>query len=124
MSGQKIPPLVAAKEVVLLLARGRKHGVPVLKEDYLLVRDFILEILKRKKEITLTYLIECATLSLMNKISGDLGWYILNVKQDMESRNLIAAVRSEGKRRVQLIRLKRQRPTLLRKNSAVSKETE
>lgn len=99
--------MIAEKEMVILLAHGRKHGIPVSKDDYIRVRDFIVEILKREKEITLTNLIERASVALRDKISGDLGWYILHVKQDMEIQNILTIAQSEDKSRTQLIRLKR-----------------
>jgi hypothetical protein len=99
--------LIVEKEIVILLAHGRKRGIPVSKDDYIRVRDCIVEILKRERETTLTNLIERASVALRDKISGDLGWYILHVKQDMEVQNILTIAQSEDNRRIQLIRLKR-----------------
>jgi hypothetical protein len=101
--------MAAARETILLQARGRKFGVSIFRDDYVAIRDFILSILKREKEITLTGLIERAHSDLAVKLSADIGWYVIHVKHDLESRDVIVTSSSAGKQRIQLIRLKKLR---------------
>lgn len=97
------------KKTILLKAPGRRRAVPAYEEDYLVVRDFIYRVLIEEKEILIIDLIERAHVQLSDKLDGDLGWYVLNVKQDMESRGLIKNVQRSPSQKFPMIRLSKKR---------------
>jgi hypothetical protein len=96
-------------DIILVKTSDRKYGIPVSRINYEIIRDFIFTVLKHEKEITLTALIERSEQILAQKISGNLGWYIIHVKQDMESKSQITTTWMEGKKRIQVIRQKKPR---------------
>ena len=97
------------KKTIFLKSPVRRHSVPAFEEDYLVVRDFIYRILAEEKEILIIDLIERAHIQLADKLEGDLGWYVLNVKQDMESKGLIRNVVANRTQKFPMIRLNRKK---------------
>jgi hypothetical protein len=101
--------MVHQKKTILLRAPGRRRVVSAYEDDYLIVRDFIYSVLVEEKEILIIDLIGRAHKHLADKIVGDLGWYILNVKQDMESKGLIKNVHGSASQKFPMIRLSKKR---------------
>ena len=97
------------RKTILLKAPGRRRTVAAYEDDYLVVRDFIYQILKEEKEILIIDLIERAHAQLSDKLDGDLGWYVINVKQDMESKGLIKLVPAGASQKFPMIRLAKKR---------------
>lgn len=56
---------------------------------YHLIRTSIFTLLTNNKELSLTELLEKARPYLAEEIKGDLGWYLLTVKMDLEARGLV-----------------------------------
>jgi hypothetical protein len=93
----------------ILRAPGRRHDISMREEDYVVVRDFIYDTLRKEKEIMITDLLEKANNELYHKIEGDIGYALLSVKQDMESKGMIKRVPKSSMQRFPMIGLKRRR---------------
>jgi hypothetical protein len=97
------------KKTIFLKSPNRKQSVLAYEDDYLVVRDFIYRVLAEEKEILIIDLIERAHMYLADKLDGDLGWYVLNVKQDMESKGLIKSVQASPSQKFPMIRLNKKK---------------
>lgn len=82
-----------------------RRGLSIPREIYLGICDFIVGVLESEKEIHLFELLERTKRELEGDVRGELPWYILNVKQDLEARDIIQV--NWGKERVPFIQLKR-----------------
>ena len=91
-----------------------KKGVYIAKQDYDLLREFILSVL-RTQEITLKELIEMGESQLPLRIEKDLSWHILVVKLDLEARGLITTVLKMVPHKLQFLKL---RTRALKKNNS------
>lgn len=81
--------MTSTKTIIFLSAPGRRRGIPMAECDYVVVRDFILETLQKEKGMLMTNLIDAAHAALSSRSIGDLGWFVLHVKQDLEVKGLI-----------------------------------
>jgi hypothetical protein len=72
-----------------LLRPGRRNGLMIPRANYELLSIFILNLLRSKGEITLTELLEKAEEELNEKFSTQTQWIVLNVKHDLEARDII-----------------------------------
>lgn len=66
---------------------------------------FIIQTLKKRKEITLLDLLNCAEVNTCCKLGADAHWYVLKVKQDLEARKVIKITRDVREGSGQIIRL-------------------
>lgn len=66
---------------------------------------FIIETLKKRKEITLLDLLNVAEENTRCKFGADAQWYVLKVKQDLEARKVIKITRDIREGSGQVIRL-------------------
>lgn len=82
---------VTGLEKVRLLRTATKVGAEMRTTDYQTVSEIILRVLNDsgKDGLSLIQLIIEVTNKFDYRSSGNVGWYILQVKQDMEVRNLI-----------------------------------
>jgi hypothetical protein len=92
------------EEKFLTLHPQGKKGVNILKRRYDLIRDFILETIKKKKEITFEELTELAEDKLANKFDGKIMWYIVTVKLDLEARKIIERIPKTSPHKLRLIK--------------------
>ena len=81
-----------------------KRGVAMSKQSYFQIRDIMLSILSRKKAATLDDVIEQISQRLGASFKGNLPWYILKVKTDLQARRVIHCETGIGPERKQLIR--------------------
>lgn len=81
-----------------------KSGNSIPKKYYELVKAFILSELLTKEEVTLTELIHEADKTFASDFGVKISWYLLEVKKDLQARNLIRV--SFMPERVQCIRIK------------------
>jgi hypothetical protein len=92
-----------------LRAPGRRHDIFIEEGDYVVVRDFIYDTLRKEKEMMITDLLDKANHELQHKIEGDIGYTLLSVKQDMESKGMIKRVPKSSMQRFPMIGLKRRK---------------
>jgi hypothetical protein len=93
----------------ILRAPGRRHTIFIEETDYVIIRDFIYHTIRRHKEILIVDLIAQANGELLHKIEGDIGYYILSVKQDMESKGMIKYLPKSPLQKFPMIGLKRRK---------------
>ena len=92
------------EERILTLHPEGKKGVNISLNKYLVMKEFILEQLRRQDGQTFAQLNETALQTLKNRWQGSIPWYLITVKLDLEARGLIERV--EGTKPQQL-RLKK-----------------
>lgn len=95
------------KDTIYVTLPNRRKGILMFKNDYELISAFILDTINQEKEISLDELIEKAKVFLSGKIKGDLGWCLLLVKQELESRKIIRSIPGSPLQRVPKLKLKR-----------------
>lgn len=69
-----------------------KKGVNILKRRYDLIKDYIINTIKKRREITFEDLSDLAVEELTDKFDGKVLWYIVTVKLDLEARGLIERI--------------------------------
>ncbi|MFZ6008975.1 MAG: DUF6958 family protein [Bacteroidota bacterium] len=69
-----------------------KRGVNISLAKYDQVKDFILETIRKKKEITFESLSDLAVEKLTPAFEGKVLWYVVTVKLDLEARKLIERI--------------------------------
>jgi hypothetical protein len=74
-------------------------------DAYECIAAFIIETLKRRKEMTLLDLLNCTAENSGCNFGTDTQWYTLKVKQDLEARKVIKITRDLREGGGQLIRL-------------------
>ena len=94
------------EEKLEMLRVDTKRGAVLLKVHYEVIASFIFNVLKDQpeNEIALNELLEIAHPKLDNQFQGDVSWFLLQVKQDLEARNVIKTTLTHS--RNQFIRLK------------------
>lgn len=92
------------QKISLWRPHGRK-GPTVPKKEYNRIANEIVSEIKSNKdcEIDLGHLIDQIRTTLSQGFNGDIAWYFLNVKQDLEERGIIKTTINRD--RVQIIRL-------------------
>ena len=92
---------------VMLWQRNNKRGIIIAYKNYALVASqIILEIKSCSNgEIDLGELISRMKVKLSTMIAGDIPWFVLQVKQDLEVRGIIKT--SLNYDRIQIIKLKK-----------------
>ena len=88
----------------MVLTRGEKRALMPL-EYYRAICEFTINNLDTQATVPLLDLIERTQQHFQATIKGDVSWYLLNVKQDLEARDIVKIVRERD--RSQSIRLKR-----------------
>jgi hypothetical protein len=81
------------------------------REDYVAVRNFILEALRQTTQLSLGELLERGRMALDHRIKGDVGWCLLRVKEDLIARKLVVIIRGDSTQRLPSYRLNKRRVT-------------
>ena len=84
----------------------KKRGVSLNQEEYDLVKEFIIQNLKGSKQVALIELLHKAKELLTQELGDETGWFIINVKRDLEARGLIRKS-IQGPERLQMLSLVR-----------------
>jgi hypothetical protein len=79
-------------EKILTLNLNGKKGVNILKSRYDVIKEAVISIITREKQITLVDLIKQVEAELSGTFDGKIGWYMVAVKLDLEARGVIAKV--------------------------------
>ena len=74
--------------ILTLHPQGRK-GVHILRCNYDVIKDYILNIMHRKGVISYQDLNDWAIQDLSNTFDGKVPWYVVSVKLDLEARGII-----------------------------------
>jgi hypothetical protein len=79
-----------------------KSGVNIELHKYEQVKNTILTLLERKREMTFSDLNREAAAVLRSDFDGKIPWYVVTVKLDLEARGIIARVNGTGPQRLRL----------------------
>lgn len=77
--------------IMTLHPQGRQ-GVNILKRRYDTIKEFILDTIAEKGEITYSELNDMAVDKLATSFDGKVPWYVVSVKLDLEARNIIERI--------------------------------
>jgi hypothetical protein len=92
-------------ETMELVNKKNRRPVHLSRETYESIFNLITSTLNEKGEITVNQLLDYTLQDKSIKIKGDLGWLLLQVKQDLEARGIIKVRLGIGMHRVQKIKL-------------------
>lgn len=93
---------ISTEKIITLHPEGKK-GVNISKRKYEYIRNYILATLSVRKEISYDELALLASRELAAQFEGNVPWYMITVKLDLEARRLIERV---PKSDPQLLRLR------------------
>ena len=82
---------VKEARIVTLHPQGKK-GVNISKAKYEQMKQFILETIQAKQEISFEALNDLAVSKLTGKFDGKVTWYMVTVKLDLEARKLVERI--------------------------------
>jgi len=95
------------EEKILTLHPQGKKGVNILKRRYDTICDFIIKIIKKKKEITFEELTDLAENQLSDSFDGKVIWYMVTVKLDLEARKIIERIPKTSPHKLRLYNSKK-----------------
>lgn len=91
-----------AEERIMTLHPQGKAGVNILKRRYDFIKDFIVQTIEAKEEISYEALNDLAEEQLTDTFDGKVGWYIVSVKLDLEARGIIERVPKTSPHRLRM----------------------
>ena len=94
-------------EVIWTYRPDGKKGVQIARAQYNLLVSFILSTLDRGEEMTLQQLLEKAQAEISESIDADVAWFTLQVKLDLEARDLVRVVSPAHNKRLFLLKITR-----------------
>lgn len=80
----------------------KKRGVEISKENYEIVKFMILDVLRRKKDITNLDLQRIIEQRLAHRYGKHTLWYYMVVREDLAARNIIQYIASLSPHRIRL----------------------
>ena len=80
------------EEKIMTLHPTGKQGVNILKRRYDVIKEFILQTIEKRKEISFEELTDQAVDQLSDTFDGKVVWYIVTVKLDLEARKIIERI--------------------------------
>jgi hypothetical protein len=80
------------EERIMTLHPKGKKGVNILRSKYDFIKDFILQTLQERGQVSFEELSDLAVQQLSNSFDGKVLWYVVTVKLDLEARDLIERV--------------------------------
>jgi len=89
-------------ERIMTLHPQGKTGVNILKQKYIVIKEFILNTIKEHGELTYQNLDKLAVQKLKDSFDGKVGWYVVSVKLDLEARNLIERIPNTSPHKLKL----------------------
>lgn len=95
--------------MIITMSLGRKKGATIPKVYYDALSAFIVTTLESKTEIELNELIDLAKQEHGQLIKGEVSWFLLVVKNDLEARKVIKVERAIGASRLQYLTLNSRR---------------
>lgn len=90
-------------EKILTLHPQGKSGVNISLEKYSIIKDYILEALKKYSNITYQDLNQLAIKDLQDTFDGKVAWYLVSVKLDLEARGIIERIPKTSPHQLRLV---------------------
>lgn len=91
-----------SEEKILTQHPQGRRGVNIKKKKYDQIREYILEVLREKKDMTFELLSDKAVKELSDTFEGKVLWYVVTVKLDLEARGEIERVASKGSHKLRI----------------------
>ena len=88
---------------ILTLHPEGKNGVNISLLKYEQIRDFIIKTLKEQEEFTFSALTQLAKKQLSGRFDGNIPWYVVSVKLDLEARKIIERIPKTSPHRLRLV---------------------
>jgi len=85
-----------------------KKGIQMPRKSYEGLANYILNAIDNQDQLTLNALLETAQQEIADSLDGDVAWYVLQVKLDLEARDFIRQVPSSFNKRLFLLKITRQ----------------
>lgn len=90
------------EEKIMTLHPKGKKGVNILKRCYEVIKEFIIENIKKHGEITYEHLDNLEIKQLYDSFDGKVIWYVVTVKLDLEARGIIARIPKTNPQKLRL----------------------
>ena len=90
------------KDMIRTLHPEKKQGVNISRKKYDMIRNAILCVLQKNREMTFMNLSRAVEKEVNGNFDGSVMWYVTTVKLDMEARGEVKRVQNS---RPQLVRL-------------------
>lgn len=90
------------QKIMTLHPDPTKKGVNISLKKYEMMRDTILEIISRADTVSFADLTEEATKELAGIFDGNIPWYVVSVKQDLEARKIIQRANTKGPQQLRM----------------------
>ena len=92
------------EEKIMTLHPLGKSGVNILKRRYNVIGNFILDTLKKRKEISFKELTDLAVEKLSDSFDGKVVWYMVTVKLDLEARKMIERIPKTSPHKLRILK--------------------
>lgn len=92
---------MSEKKILTLHPEG-KRGVSISQKKYDIIRQFILQTLRKKREISFKELTDLALKQLQESFDGKVVWYLVTIKLDLEARNIIERIPKATPQRIRM----------------------
>lgn len=90
------------KKIMTLHPDPTKKGVNISLKKYEMMRDTIIGIISRAETISFTDLTTEASKELDGIFDGNIPWYVVSVKQDLEARKIIQRVNARSPQQLRM----------------------
>ncbi|MBL7996045.1 hypothetical protein JNM05_11800 [bacterium] len=90
----------AGDEKILTIHPQGKTGVRISRNKYDVLRQAIIKIVKKERDISFQELGDAVEATLKNNFDGSVMWYFAHVKLDLEARKIIRRVQCPGPQRI------------------------
>lgn len=94
-------------EKIETLHPERRNGVVINRIQYETMRDFVISVMEKEKEILFNKLLEKANQNFTTEFNGNVAWCLLTVKLDLEARGIITNTFNLKQKRLQLLKFKK-----------------
>ncbi len=89
-------------EKILMLHPQGKKGVNIARGKYDFIKNFIVQTLEKRGEMSYAELNDLAKEKLSADFDGSVPWYVVTVKMDLEAREIIERVPKSSPHRVRM----------------------
>lgn len=95
---------MAEPKIMTLHPDPTKKGVNILLRRYDLMKETILGIMSRQEVITFKDLTAQTEKELTGVLDGNIPWYLVSVKQDLEARGIIEIIKGKSPQQLRLVK--------------------
>lgn len=93
---------MSKEERILTLHPAGKKGTNILLSKYNIIKDAMLEIIQKEKEISYEDLSDRMIAEMQDSFDGKVIWYVVSVKLDLEARGIIERIPKTSPHRLRM----------------------